>query len=470
VDKIDTHKSLKTDGVRKVFAIKEGVAVVASDFWAAKKGADALKISWHNETNKHINSKVISNKLRAALERSDSADLERNDGNAKDIIQSANTPISVEYEVPYQAHATLEPMTCTAYVHDGKCEIWAPTQAPTKSYQVASELTQSTLSNLAHRYLKMANDAVTVRTSMLGGGFGRRLQTDFVSEAVQISAAVNAPIRLIWTREEDIQHDFYRPTSLHRLSATLDEKGMPIAWWHSAAGPDLGMSGARDIPYAIPHIRVEGQRLEIPVPTGPWRSVSHSYNAFVIESFIDELATVHNHDPLEYRLRLLAEQAQYRDVLEQAAERAGWGKTLPDGHFHGLAVYKCFGTYVAQVAEISLDNLGKIRVHRVTAAIDAGLIVNPDNVISQLEGAITFGLSAALKGKITIKNGRVEQSNFHDFPVLRFDEMPDIDVVIIKNKKESPEGIGEPGVPSIAPAVANALFAATGQRHRNLPL
>ena len=465
---IDSSATLKVEGVHKVVPIKEGVAVVASDFWSAKKGADSLNITWDDALNRNISSASIREKLKDALTQD--GEIERDDGEAKSIITSSSKTITAEYEMPYQAHAPLEPMTCTAHVHDGKCEVWAPTQAPTKSQQVAAKLTQSKLQNLTHRILKLKNDSVILHTTMLGGGFGRRLQTDFVSEAVQLSKAVNAPVRLIWTREEDIQHDFYRPTSLHKISATLDDKGIPTAWWHSAAGPDLGLSGAKDVPYDIPHVRVQGSRVNIPVPTGPWRSVSHSYNAFVIESFIDELAAVHKHDPLEYRLQLLANKPQYINVLEKAAEKAGWGKPLPDGHYHGLAVYKCFGTYVAQVAEISLEDNGTIKIHQVTAAIDCGLVVNPDTVISQLEGAIAFGLSAALKGQITIKDGRVEQSNFHDFPILRFDEMPNVDVVIVKSKKDSPEGVGEPGVPSIGPAVANALFAATGQRQRSLPL
>ena len=262
---------------------------------------------------------------------------------------------------------------------------------------------------------------------------------------------------------------FYRPISQHQISASLDKDGWPVTWWHRTAGPKLDLSGATNIPYEIPNIRVEGTNVDIPIPTGPWRSVSHSYNAFVIETFIDELAAVHNHDPLEYRLKLLANEPQYLQVLQSAADKAQWGKPLPEGHYHGLATYKCFGTYVAQIAEISLEDNWGIRVHKVTAAIDCGTVVNPDTVRAQMEGAVTFGLTAALKSEISIKGGRVEQSNFHNFPVLRFDEMPEVETIIIKSNK-SPEGIGEPGVPSIAPALANAVFAATGIRQRKLPL
>lgn len=471
VKSLDSKDAKQIDGVKDIIQIKEGVAVIGDDFWSAHKGAQALKIEWNNGPNARLSSKSIHKKLNETLQKP-GEDIARDDGNAQEVITSASQRIESQYEVPFQAHAPLEPMTCTANVQDGLCEVWAPTQAPTKSKKTASKLTQSQLTQLYNRLkqriFKSNDESTILHTTLLGGSFGRRLQTDFVSEAVQISMAMNTPIRLIWSREEDIQHDFYRPTTLHHISATLDDKGMPVAWWHKSAGPDLGLSGARDLPYDIPNIRVEGTNVDIPVPTGPWRSVSHSYNAFVIESFMDELAAVHKHDPLEYRLKLLGDP-QYRRVLERAADKAQWGKTLPEGHHHGLAVYKSFGTYVAQIAEISLDDNNQIRVHKVTAAIDCGMVVNPDTVAAQMEGAITFGLSAVLKGQITIRDGRVEQSNYHDFPILRFDEMPVVDTIII-NSEKSPEGIGEPGVPSIGPAVANALFSATGQRQRSLPL
>ena len=472
IKSIDSQATKKMEGVHDVIVIKEGVAVVADDYWSAHKGAKALKIEWNDGPNNKLSNISIKNKLNDVLKQP-SKQIAKNKGNTIKVMAMAVQKIETKYYVPYQAHATIEPMTCTADVHDEYCEVWAPTQSPTKAKKVAAILTQSKITHLITRVKQKIfnqNDKNTVlHTTLLGGGFGRRLQTDFVSEAVQISKAVKAPIRLIWSREEDIQHDFYRPISQHQVSASLDENGWPVAWWHRAVGPTLGLSGAENIPYDIPNIRVEGTDINIPIPTGPWRSVSHSYNAFVIESFIDELAAVYKHDPLEFRLRLLSNQPQYQQVLQKAAKKAGWGKSLPKGHYHGLATYKCFGTYVAQVAEISIETNGRIRVHKVTAAIDCGMVVNPDIVAAQMEGAITFGLTAALKSQISIKEGRVEQSNFHDFPLLRFDEMPEVETIIIKSNK-SPEGIGEPGVPSIAPAVANAVFAATGSRQRKLPL
>jgi isoquinoline 1-oxidoreductase beta subunit len=464
---IDSTESIKVEGVQHVIPINEGVAIVASDFWSAKKGMGLLKVNWSDQAAEKENSQSINKKFQHALTLE--GEVHRNDGNALNVINDSQNVISVQYEAPFQAHATLEPMTCTAHVHDGMCEVWVPTQAQTKSQRVAAKQSRSVFKHMIYRGLKLENDDITINTTMIGGGFGRRLKTDFVSEAVQISRAVNAPIRLIWTREEDIQHDFYRPASLHKISAAVDNDGKPIAWHHAAAGSDIDMYGARDMPYDIKNVYVEKNPVDLAIPTGPWRSVNHSYNAFVIESFIDELAMVNNFDPLQYRIELLKDKPDYITVLEKAAEKAGWGKPLPDGHFHGIAVYKCFGTYVAQVAEISIDESNKIIPHRITAAINCGLVVNPDTVISQLESAIAFGLSAALKGEITIRDGHVEQSNFHDFPILRFDEMPEVDVVFVKNNKNSPEGVGEPGVPPVAPAIGNAIYAATKKRCRVLP-
>lgn len=463
--KIDDTAALRVSGVRAVLKIDNAVAVVAEDFWSAKQGAGALKVEWTGG-DASLDSAGLSKQMRQTL--AGPLDTQRAEGDADGVIAKSGRVIEAEYELPFQAHGTMEPMTCTAHVQGDRCEVWAPTQTPTRSQDTAATLTQSRVMRGVRKVLGLNNRDTIIHTTMLGGGFGRRLQIDFVSEAVQISMAMKAPIRLIWTREEDIQHDFYRPACVIRLAAALDTKGYPVAWRHRGAGPKLRYSGAEWLAYDIPNLKVEGKRISSPVPTGPWRSVSHSYNAFAVESFIDELAAAGGHDPLAYRQKLTRHKPKYQEVLKAVADKAGWGKPLPADHYHGLAMHKGFGSYVAQIAEISIDN-GKVRVHRVTAAINCGKVVNPDTVRQQMESAITFGLSATLKGKVTLRDGRVEQSNFHDFPILRFDEMPQIDTIII-NSGDSPEGVGEPGVPSIGPAVANAVFAATGKRIRTLPL
>ena len=382
--------------------------------------------------------------------------LERDDGDVDAALRKAATVLEAIYETPYLAHATMEPMNCTALVEADGCDVWAPTQAQTEAQRIAAEAAG------------LPPESVKIHTTLLGGGFGRRLDPDFVDEAVRIAKVVGHPVQVLWTRDDDMRHDHYRPASHTRLRAGLDKRGAPLAWFQRIVGPPLALDGVH-LPYAIPNIREEHVMVDPGIPTGPWRSVGASQNAFVIESFIDELAHAAASDPFTFRHKLLGRAPRHRAVLELAAEKAGWTTLLPQGRYRGIAVYHSFGSYVAQVAEVSIKPAGAISVHRVVCAIDCGIAVNPDLITAQMEGAIAFGLSAALKGEITIERGRVVQANFKDYPILTLPEMPQVEVHIIARQDE-PGGVGEPGVPPIAPAVANAVFAATGRRIRHLPL
>ena len=488
VANLDASEALKVKGVGDVVQIDSGVAVIADDFWSAQKGKSALKIQWSKTPSDPLDSGSIQQRFINALEL-DGVIAQKIGTLDSDII--GNSPvIEANYELPFQAHATMEPMSCTADLSDGKCEVWAPTQSPGDAF---GEVLKHGLPEMTAWYEKIKRkltgkslDYIQVHTTMLGCGFGRRLQQDYVREAVQISRAINKPIKLMWSREEDMQHDYYRPASYNRITAFLDEKGLPIAWKHKIVGPSinnclwpgsikrgdvdpLAVEGARDLPYSVENVEITWVEMDTTVPVGMWRSVGHSQNAFVVESFIDELAIHSKQDPLEYRLRLLKDASRHRAVLETVADMAHWGRVLPEGHFHGLAVHKSYFSYVAHIVELSVEDNGHTKVHKVTSAIDCGMVINPDIVKAQIESAIAFGLTATLKSSITIKNGQVEQSNFHDFPIIKMNEMPKVDVHIIPSH-ESPAGIGEPGVPPVAPAVANAVFRATGKRIRRLPL
>jgi len=304
---------------------------------------------------------------------------------------------------------------------------------------------------------------------LLGGGFGRRLEQDFVAEAVQIASKIGKPVRMLWSREEDMQHDFYRPVSYHLLRAGLDAKGMPLFWHHRSAGPAISKSASRYMPYSIPNIRSEIQEISTSVPTGPWRSVGHSYHGFVLESFIDELAVAGNIDPADLRIKLLAGAPRLRRVVEEAIERSGWSRASTQNRALGLAAYSSFGSHVAYVAEVNVTPVGALKVARIVCVVDCGMAVNPDTIAAQMESAVAFGLSATLRSQITISDGRVQQGNFNDFPILRMDEMPRVEVHIVPSH-QAPGGIGEPGVPPLAPAVTNALYRATGVRARFLPI
>ncbi|MBI1722541.1 MAG: xanthine dehydrogenase family protein molybdopterin-binding subunit [Gemmatimonadetes bacterium] len=458
-------------GVRHVVQISSGVAVVAQGYWQAKKGRDALGVTWDEGANANVSSAGIT-QLYADLARNPGA-VARHEGDAAAALASAARRVEATYEVPYLAHATMEPMNCTAHVRRDGCDIWAPTQFQTASQGKAAEITG------------LRPETIAVHTTMLGGGFGRRAELDFVSDAVETSKAVGAPVKVIYSREDDIQHDYYRPATYNSLAGALDDGGWPVAWTHRIVGPsifsrifpqfvrngidDSSVEGAANLPYAIPNILVDYVMRETGVPVGFWRSVGNSQNAFIKESFLDELAAAGGKDPVELRRRLLANQPRHLGVLELAASRAGWGSPLPAGRARGIAVHESFGSYVAEVAEVSVAADGTPTVHRVVCAVDCGTVVNPLTVEAQMESGIVYGLSAALHGEITIDRGRVVQSNFHDYAPLRMSEVPRVEVHIVPST-EAPGGVGEPGTPPIAPAVCNAIFSATGRRIRRLPI
>jgi isoquinoline 1-oxidoreductase beta subunit len=440
-------------GVQQVAAIDSGIAVVANSFWSAQRGRAALAIQWDTGSKAKLDSAAIQTQLRAALQRRGKT--ERDDGDVDQALVGAARVVEALYETPYLAHACMEPMNCTAQVRADRCDVWVPTQAQTAARAAAAQASG------------LPESAVAIHTTFAGGGFGRRLQQDFVIEAVQLSKAVGAPVQVLWTREDDMQHDFYRPANCTQLRAALDARGVPRAWFQRIAGPRTALRGVT-IPYAINNVRVEQVEEDPGVPVGAWRSVGASQNGFTVECFIDELAHAAGADPLAYRLALLKQAPRHRVVLQLAADKAGWGKKLPVGHGRGIAVYESFGGWVAHVVEVAVVR-GVIRVRRVVSAVDCGLAVNPAGVRDQTESAITFALTAALEGEITIRDGRVVQGNFNDQPLLRIDELPAIEVHLVPSR-EPPGGVGEPGVPPLAPALANAVFAATGQRLRRLPL
>lgn len=440
-------------GVHKVVAIDSGIAVVADSFWAAQRGRAALNVQWVSGSKAKLDSVAIQAQLRAALQRR--GDAARDDGDTDKALAGAARVVEARYETPYIAHACMEPMNCTAHVRRDGCDVWVPTQAQTGARAAAAQASG------------LLESLVKIHTTYAGGGFGRRLQQDFVIEAVQLSRAIGAPVQVLWTREDDMQHDFYRPANATQLRAALDARGMPLAWFQRIAGPRNALRGVT-IPYAIDNVRVEQVEEDPGVPVGPWRSVGASQNGFTIECFIDELAHAAGKDPLAYRLALLKQAPRHRAALQLAADKAGWDKKLPTGHGRGIAVYESFAGWVAHVVEVSVVR-GVIRVQRVVSAVDCGTAVNPAGVRDQTESAITMALTAALKDEITIRDGRVVQGNFDDQPLLRIDEMPEIDVHLVPSR-EPPGGVGEPGVPPLAPALANAVFAATGQRLRRLPL
>jgi isoquinoline 1-oxidoreductase beta subunit len=353
----------------------------------------------------------------------------------------------------------MEPMNCLADVRSDRCEIWAPTQS---AQQVQSD---------AARILSLPIDRVKVNVTLLGGGFGRRLQTDYSNDAVRVSKAVGAPVSVVWTREDDITHDWYRPCTYNVLRAGLDKDGWPIAWLHRIAGPGSRglVTGGSTPPYRIPNFRVDSHIKDVGVPIGAWRSVGPSQNGFIVESFVDELAYAAGKDPFVYRKHLLAGSARLRRALEVAAEKSGWGKPLPPGVGRGIAAVESFGSSVAEVFEVSVDKNGKVKIHRIVAAVDCGPVVNPDTLEAQVEGGIVYSLSSILKDEITVARGRVEQDNFDTYRVLTIDEMPKIETHIIPST-EPVGGIGEPGLPPVAPALCNAIFAATGKRIRRLPI
>ncbi len=459
-------------GVRAVVPTYSGMAVCADTIDAAWKGREALKPEWQNGRYSHLSTGWLEKEFLSHLESN--GVMVRNDGNVKKSAEQATKKIDVTYVLPYLAHATMEPMNCTAHVRADGCDIWAPTQ------------NQSGVLSLAAKLTGLKHDQINVHTTFLGGGFGRRYETDFVEETLLLSLSTGRPVKLIWKREEDMKNDFYRPATCSRIQGAIDDTGRVIAWSHKIVCPSIfaraypssfrkgidpaAVEGLKNMEYEIPNLAVEYIRMDTPVPVGFWRSVGSSHNGFTVESFVDELAHAANQDPLEFRLGLLKSHPRSRRVLEVAAEKAGWSKPLSTGHARGIAYYRSFESYVAQVAEVSVDkDSGAIRVHKVTCVVDCGLVVNPAIVSAQMMGGLTMGLSAALKEKVEFAKGGVKSENFGDYELLRMSEAPEVDVHIVKSG-EKPGGVGEPGVPPIAPAVANAVFKATGARIRRLPM
>ncbi len=476
VEKFDAKKAMRIKGVKKVMPIQSvvstGVAVIADTFWNAMKGREALEITWKGG-NKGLSTAGMEKDMMGLIASGQGSLVARSDGDVS--AAKADKTIEGVYEAPYLAHATMEPQNCVAWVKKGEVEIWGPTQAPGVNQFVVAGM------------LKLKPEQIKVNTTFLGGGFGRRFGQDFIVEAVQMSAAVGAPVKVVFTREDDTQGYHYRAMSMVKMTGGLDSSGNPVMIYGrvvtdslatgTGAEPALirkdgvdttAVEGLVDIPYAVPNIKIDWVKYAPGVRTWFWRSVGNSQNYFFSESFIDEMAHAAGKDPYEFRRALLDKHPRHKRVLELAAEKAGWGTPLPAGRARGIAVASSFGSFIAQVAEVSIEK-GKPRVHRVVCATDVGATVNPDTIVAQMESAIVYGLSAALHLEITFKDGQVEQSNFHDYQVLRMNEMPAVEVHIVQSN-EAPGGVGEPGTPPIAPAVTNALFALTGKRIRKLPI
>lgn len=489
VASLDDAAAKALPGVRAVLRVSGGVAVVGDDFWAAKRGRDALVVRWDEGAGASRDSAQLRAELLALAQAAPTA-VPRRDGDADAALAGAVTTVQAQYETPYLAHATMEPMVCAADVRPDGVTVWAPTQ-----FQWAPKMFGGGAHGVAARVAGVAADRVVIHTTRLGGGFGRRAEMDFIVDAVEVSKGVGAPVRVVWTREDDIRHDWYRPHTLHLLDGAVAADGTPVAWRHRIAAPSIlarylpswiptfvanrigllrkgadgtSVEAADNLPYAIPNLQVSWHRADPGVPIGFWRSVGHSQNGFVVECFIDELAKRAGRDPVDFRRGLLQAHPRHLAVLELAAAEAGWGTPPPAGRARGVAVVASFGSYVAQVAEVSVTD-GAVRVHRVTCAVDCGQVVNPDIVAAQVEGGVAFGLTAALRGEITLARGRVVQGNFHDYPLLRIDEMPEVTVHLVRST-EPPGGVGEIAVPPIAPAVANAVSALTGTRIRALPI
>lgn len=481
----DDREAREEPGLVDIFQLDVGIAVVARNSWRARKAAEKIKVEWERGPGALHSSADIDMALEQAFEESD-FELVRQEG---ELASSGGGVLRAEYNVPFLAHATMEPQNATARVGAGQAEIWVGSQAP--------DLAQLAVA----RALGIPAGAVTVHNTFLGGGFGRRALADSAVEAALIAQRLDKPVKLLWSREDDMRHDIYRPVHKSRFEARVGAEGGVESWVHRIASPSINqhiyaqmsrsvfpawiphgvpglvgdlagnsdrssVEGAADLPYGFPHIEVAYRNVETPMPLGYWRSVGHSQNAFVVESFVDELAHLTGSDPVAFRRAYLPAESRERAVLDRVAEMSRWGNT-PAGRYQGVAVHESFHTVVAEVVEISLLD-GRPKLEKVYCVVDCGLVVNPDIVRAQMEGGILFGLTAALKSKITLKGGRVEQSNFHDYPMLRMNEVPDIEVEILAIDRH-PSGVGEPGTPPAAPALGNAIFAATGKRLRSLP-
>jgi len=471
VKSFDATAAKQVKGVKHVVQVSNGVAVVADSTWAALKGRRALKVEWDEGPLANLSSAQISKEYRELVKQPGMQ--ARKVGDAEQALASGpGKTLEAFYEVPFLEHVCMEPMNATAQVTADGVTLWVPTQSPGGHQALAAKLAG------------VPPEKVVVNTTMLGGGFGRRGEPDFVTDAVETAMAVKAPVKVVWTREDDIRHGFYRPATFNHFRARLDAQGQPVAWWNRIVGPGIliqkgrakpgtidpaAVSGAADVPYDMPNILVEWKEKDYGVPIGFWRSVGSSQNAFITESFIDELAHAAGKDPYEYRRALLGKNARHKAVLELSAQKANWGAPLPAGRARGIAVAFSYGSYAAHVSEVSLAPDGKVRVHKITCAIDCGIAVNPDQVRAQMEGGAVYALTAAFYNAITLDKGRVQQSNFHDYPMMRIAEMPEVETHIL-DSGEAPGGLGEPGVPSVAPSVTNALFLLTGKRIRTLPI
>jgi isoquinoline 1-oxidoreductase beta subunit len=472
--KVDDSKTMAVPGVRQVVRIENAVAVVGENMWAAMQGLAALDIDWDDGPNAKISSADIVQKM--ATDSQKQGVVGRKDGDVAKGLKGAPKKIEAVYELPFLAHAAMEPMNCTMNVREDGCDIWVGIQVVSRAQATAAEVTG------------LPPEKVQVHNHLIGGGFGRRLDVDGITQAVAIAKQVDGPVKIVWSREEDIQHDVYRPYYYDRLAAGLDAQGMPVAWSHRVTGSsivarwlppafkdgldfDAVEGAAKEMPYAIPNILVDWVRSEPPsgLTTGWWRGVGPTHNIFVVESFIDELAAAAKKDPVEYRRELLGKSPRVLGVLNLAAEKAGWGQAPAPGVGRGVSAFFAMGSFLAQIADVEVSKDGDVMVRRVVCAVDCGHIVNPDTIVAQIEGGILFGISAALWGEVTLKDGRVEQHNFNDYRVLRINETPVIEVHLLKST-EAPGGIGEPGTVGIAPAVANAIFALTGKRIRKLPI
>ena len=457
VDYDDTEAML-VPGVKAVVQVSSGVAVVANDTWSAIQGRKALKVNFDPGPSANMNSADIRQRMLTALDRP--GEVLRDDGNISK--KKAAKSLELLFEVPYLDHAPQEPNNCTAHFYDGICEIWAPTQNPGASFEAAKSITGF-------------DDArIILHTLRMGGAFGRRLAADYTVDAVEVAKHFSEPVKVVRMRDEDIKHGTYRPATVHRLKAGIGDRGEALYWKHTVSGPEVGWhgtitGGAPDLVYSIPNIHVDVVMTPLPVPTGPFRSVAHTQNAFVNECGIDALARLAGQDPYTYRRELLKDSPRHIGVLDLVAEKSGWGSTLEQGHARGLAVHYSFRSYCAMVAEVSQEKSGEFRIHRMTAAIDCGQVINPDGVRAQVEGGIVMGLTAALHGKITLENGRVNQSNFHNYPLLKMDETPIMDIHIVKSE-EAPTGAGEPPVPPTPPALLNAIAELTGEYITRLPI
>ncbi|QOG19240.1 xanthine dehydrogenase family protein molybdopterin-binding subunit [Bradyrhizobium sp. SEMIA] len=472
VKRVDDAAAKAINGVRQIVQLDDAVAVIADHMGAANKGLAALKIEWDGGPHVNLSTSDIARELESVTTKA--GIVAQSIGDADKAIAGAAAKVEAIYQVPLLAHATMEPMNCTVHFRKDECEIWIGSQAIARVRAMAAKAAG------------LPPEKVIVHNHLIGGGFGRRLEADGAVRAVEIAKQVDGPVKVVWTREEDIQHDAYRPYWFDRVSAGLDEQGRPVAWNHRFAGSSViarwlppgfkdgldpdSTEGAIDLVYNLPNFHVEYARVEPPgITTGFWRSVGPSHNVFVTESFIDELAAAAKQDAVAYRRALLDRSPRAKAVLDLAAEKAGWGQALPKGRGRGVSLQFVFGSYMAQVAEVEVSNEGAVRVRRVVCAMDCGTVVNPDTVQAQIQSGIIFGATAALYGEITLKGGRVEQTNFDTYQMLRMNEAPAIEVHIARST-EPPGGMGETGTSAIVPAIANAVYAATGKRLRKMPI